>query len=187
MEPWLKKQNWHTSTRSHDGIPRPASDRARDCCSDVAIFKSISGNARVDDVMCVGQQRHVWRHRLSVDETRQRCSVALDRYHTFRVITTVSKHLVLMTFQLKFYYCDGRRRKYCNECLCLSVCLSARISPEPHTRSFSTGWSNCLVSLFLLPRQEPKLYYSYSTDVDIALRRIELYRNVKVVLIFWRL
>jgi len=28
--------------------------------------------------------------------------------------------------------------KYCDECVCLSVCLSDRISPEPHARAIFT-------------------------------------------------
>jgi len=33
------------------------------------------------------------------------------------------------------YYANGMVAKYCDEHVCLSVCLSTRISPEPHARS----------------------------------------------------
>ena len=51
-----------------------------------------------------------------------------------------------------FYYCTspaGVTAKYCDEYVCLCVCLSARISPEPHAQSLPNFL--CMLPMWLGP------------------------------------
>ena len=50
--------------------------------------------------------------------------------------------------------------KYCNEYVCLSVCLSTRIFPEPHSRSLAKYFAWCLW-LWLCPPRASLRYVMY--------------------------
>jgi len=59
---------------------------------------------------------------------------------TFNNTEVKYRPIQLYTFLAQSYYhsATGRRAEYCDECVCLSVCLFARMSEAPHVRTSSS-------------------------------------------------
>jgi len=113
----------------------------------------------------------------------RRCQWLLHRprvNHQLLLITTaVSGTVRLIVYFVNYFVC-GKSAKYCDQRVCLSVCLSDRMSPKPHVHTSKCFLYMLRVSVSWSCSDDTAMYFRFSGwrhDVTIAQMQIRAVTN----------